>query len=94
MQNKNGIDDFFFDAFNDDEVEDEAAEGDHPTQMSYASLEDMMGSEDFNKPIQILVNKSIAEVIITMIKYCLIHSLSLTEITDLFTMINCVFACD
>ena len=62
--------------------------------MSYASLEDMMESEDFNKPIQIPVNKNIAEVIIMMMKYSLIHSLSLTEITDLFTMINYVFACD
>ena len=94
MQNENGIDDFFYDAFNGDEVEDDAAEGEHPTQMSYASLEDMMESEDFNKPIQILVNKSIAEVIIMTMKDSLIHSLSLTEITDLFTMINCVFACD
>ena len=94
MQHENRIDDFFFDEFNDDEVEDEAAEGEHPTQMSYASLEDMMGSEDFKKPIQILVNKSIAEVIIMMMKYSLIHSLLLTEITDSFTMINCVFACD
>ena len=51
MQNENGIDDFFFDAFNDDEVGDEAAEGEHPIKMSYASLEDMMESEDFNKPI-------------------------------------------
>ena len=62
--------------------------------MSYASLEDMMESEDFNKPIQIPVNKSIAEVIIMMMKYSLIHSLSLTEITHFFTMINCVFGCD
>ena len=84
MQNENGIDDFFFD---DDEVEDEAAEGEHPTQMSYASLEDMMESADFNQPIQIPVIKSIAEVIIMMMKYSLIHSLLLTEITDLFTML-------
>ena len=62
--------------------------------MSYASLEDMMESEDFNKAIQIPVNKSIAEVIITTMKYSLIHSFSLTEITDFFTMINCVFGCD
>ena len=89
---QNGNDDFFFDAINDDEVEDEAPEGEHPTQMSYASLEDMMESEDFNKPIQIPVDKSIAEVIIMIIKYSLIHSLSLTGIIDLFNIINCVFA--
>ena len=89
---QNGNDDFFFDAINDDVVEDEAPEGEHPTQMSYASLEDMMESEDFNKPIQIPVDKSIAEVIIMIIKYSLIHSLSLTGIIDLFNMINCVFA--
>ena len=57
----------------------------------------MMESEDFNKPIQIPVNKSIAEVIIMMMKYSLIHSLSLTEITDFlpwsivfFVVINCL----
>ena len=62
--------------------------------MSYAFLEDMMESEYFNKPIQIPVNKSIAEVIIMTMKYSLIHSLSLTEIIDFLTIINCVFGCD
>lgn len=75
-----------------DVVYDEENKADIPTQTSFASLEDMMESEEFNKPIRIQANKSIAEVIIMIIKYALIYSLSLTGITDLFMIVNCISA--
>ncbi|XP_051176780.1 uncharacterized protein LOC127291625 isoform X1 [Leptopilina boulardi] len=96
-ENENEEDDFFFDAIGDtnDCNESDAAEEEEEEilgKKSFASLTDLMGNKIFDRPIQTVVNKSVAEVIIMIVKYCLIYSLSLSGMTDLFKLINCIFA--
>ena len=50
---------------------------------SFATLEEMVNGENFKEPITILVDKSLGEIIFMILKYALVHALSLTEITDL-----------
>lgn len=76
----------------DDAAEDEVQDTNFPIPKSFKFLEDFMEREDFNNPIRIPVNKNLGEIIIMIIKYSLTHSISLTGITDLFKLINCIFA--
>ena len=60
-------------------------------RQSFATLEEMINSENFKEPIIIPVEKSVGEIIIMILKYALVHALSLTEITDLFFLVNSIF---
>lgn len=74
------------------ENEEEGKEEETPAKLSFTSLEDVMENPIFDAPIKTCVNKSIGEVIIMIIKYSLIYSLSLSGMTDLFKLVNCIFA--
>ena len=52
----------------------------------------MANNEEIKTPINVPVDKSRGEIILIIIKYAIVHALSLTEITDLFILINCIFA--
>ena len=58
---------------------------------SFDSLEDMINSKRFQEPINVPVDKSVGDIILMVLKYALVHALSLTEITELFMLINCIF---
>ena len=52
----------------------------------------MASNEKMKTPVNVPVDKSPGEIILMIIKYAIVHALSLTEITDLFMLINCIFA--
>lgn len=70
---------------NHDENEDVSSE------QPFKSFEEMLNMKDFEEPITVPVNKSVGEIIFMIIKYSLVHALSLSQITDLFMLINCMF---
>ena len=51
----------------------------------------LVNSANFNNPINLPVNRTAGEVILMVVKYALVQALSLTEIYDLFGLINCLF---
>lgn len=51
-----------------------------------------MDGEASKKPVTVPVDKSIGEIVMMILKFVLVHALSLTATTDLFRMINCIFA--
>ncbi|XP_043470909.1 uncharacterized protein LOC122504076 [Leptopilina heterotoma] len=58
----------------------------------YKSLFEAINIEAFKRPINVSVNKTLGEVMLMVLKFILVHSLSLTAITDLFNLINCIFS--
>ena len=59
---------------------------------SFKSLQHAVSSNTFQRPIDVPVNKSVGEVLLMVSKFVLIYALSLTDITDSFSLINCIFA--
>ncbi|XP_033230752.1 uncharacterized protein LOC117181857 [Belonocnema kinseyi] len=74
------------------EPENEEDEVQNLQKKGFTSLEDATNNEVFRKPTNVPVNKTVGEVVIMILKFVLVHALSLTEATDLFFMINCIFA--
>ena len=58
----------------------------------FRSLQNAIDNGAFRRSINGPVNKTVGEVIFMILKFALVHALSLTEITDLFVLINCIFA--
>ncbi|XP_033218139.1 uncharacterized protein LOC117173608 [Belonocnema kinseyi] len=104
-ENQN-VDDYFMDVIDDqdddDFYKDTIEDKDYPPKneedeeilspKSFNSLQDAISSEAFRKTINVPVNKTVGEVIFMILKFVLVHALSLTEITDLLDMINCIFS--
>lgn len=63
-----------------DDDEDESSE------KPFKSFKDMLNMKGFENPITVPVNKSVGELIFMIIKYAVVHALSLTQITDLFML--------
>ena len=49
----------------------------------FSSLEDMVNSDGFSNPINKMINRSVGEIMIMIIKYALVNALSLTQIYEL-----------
>ncbi|XP_033228303.1 uncharacterized protein LOC117180093 isoform X2 [Belonocnema kinseyi] len=87
------VDDIFMDTIDGNtETKNEEDEVENLQKKGFTSLEDAIDNEVFRKPINVPVNKTVGEVVIMILKFVLVHALSLTEATDLFFMINCIFA--
>lgn len=54
----------------------------------------MVKNNAVKTPIQLPVDVTPGEVILMVLKYAIIHTFSLTQITDLFKLINCLFSFD
>ncbi|XP_043472842.1 uncharacterized protein LOC122505365 [Leptopilina heterotoma] len=80
----------FMDILNDADLINE--DDDVSTEKPFKSFKDMLNMKDFENPITVPVDKSVGEIIFMIVKYALVHALSLTQITDLFMLINCMFA--
>ncbi|XP_051172372.1 uncharacterized protein LOC127288776 [Leptopilina boulardi] len=80
-------DDFAIDAEEESTLEKEFISA----EKKYVLLEDLMEDSDFNKPIEVTINRTVGEVIIMIIKYALIHALSFTATFHLFRLVNCFF---
>ena len=87
-------DDFFMDALEENDAEGlgSADSGEFRFKKCFSSLDDMANNEEIKTPINVPVDKSRGEIILMIIKYAIVHALSLTEMTDLFMLINCIFA--
>ena len=59
---------------------------------SFKSVQDSLSSNIFQRPKDMPVIKSVGEVLLMVLKFVLIHAPSLNAITDLFNLINCIFA--
>ncbi|XP_033212064.1 uncharacterized protein LOC117169689 isoform X2 [Belonocnema kinseyi] len=87
------VDEIFMDTIdNNTEPKNEEDEVENLQKKGFISLEDAIDNEVFRKPINVPVNKTVGEVVIMILEFVLVHALSLTEATDLFSMINCIFA--
>ena len=97
-------DDYFLDVINDNEDDEwfknTIDSNNHPlmeeldetlSAKDFRSLQNAI-SRAFKRSINVPVNKTAGEVIFMIPKFALVHALSLTVITDLFVMINCIFA--
>ncbi|XP_033210660.1 uncharacterized protein LOC117168875 isoform X2 [Belonocnema kinseyi] len=97
------LDDFFMDVIDDEDCYKDTIDDDHPSinkeeddaehlsRKDFTAFEGAISSEAFQRPIDISVNKTVGEVILIILKFVLVHSLSLTAITDSFNMINFLF---
>ncbi|XP_051157958.1 uncharacterized protein LOC127279573 isoform X1 [Leptopilina boulardi] len=96
-ENDNEEDNFFVDALEDNDwffdAEDESSinETFFSSQQKYSTLDEMINAPEFNTPASATVNKSIGEIILIIIKYALVHSLSFTATFNLFRLINSIF---
>ena len=98
-------DDYFLDVINDNEDDEwfknTIDSNNHPlmeeepdetlSPKDFRSLQNAISNGAFKRSINVPVNKTAGEVIFMILKFALVHALSLTVITDLFVMINCIF---
>lgn len=88
-QNEVDDEDNFEDAL--DENDFYVEKGVDERKLNFKSLDDFMKSSTFNNPINIKVVLTVGQILLMVLKYALVHALSLTEITDLLNMLNCIF---
>lgn len=82
-----------FDFLDEDNTDEEKENEDETTHSScFKNLHTFLDNEDVFNTINVEVKISIAELLLMLIKYALIHSLSLSAVVNLFMIINCIFA--
>lgn len=87
-------DNYFFDPLNNSHLEDNEEETENVeilTQIKFTSLDDLLSSKSFHNPINLTIKKSLGEIILVIFKFALAHAISLTQLYDLFNLINCLF---
>lgn len=60
---------------------------------SYGKLNSFIKSDEFTQSVNTPVDKSLGEIVMMIVKYWLTYSLSQTAVTNLFSLINNMFAC-
>ncbi|XP_043476020.1 uncharacterized protein LOC122507401 [Leptopilina heterotoma] len=96
-ESDNEEDNFFLDALEENdwffyfEEESSIGQSSFPSQQKYSTLDEMIDAPEFNTPITATITKSIGEIILIIIKYSLVHSLSFTATFNLFRLINSIF---
>ena len=76
---------------NDAEGLGSADSGECTFKKCFSSLDDMANNKEIKAPINVPVDRSRGDIILMIVKYAIAHAFSLTEITDLFMLINCIF---
>lgn len=74
-----------------DELSEEAEDINTTSKINFKDLNEMINTESFNKRIEKIVNRSVGEIILMILKYAIVHALSLTQIYVLFNLVNCLF---
>ncbi|XP_051156773.1 uncharacterized protein LOC127278885 [Leptopilina boulardi] len=65
---------------------------DFPYRNCFSSIAEVIGNNNMSTPIQVPVKITPSELLLMILKYAIVHALSLIEITNLFKLINCIFA--
>lgn len=85
--------DISMDAINDDNdpSNEDHHTGEHSLLQGFRSLQEAIDSEALRKPISTPADKTVGEIILMILKFVLVHALSLTATTDLFRLVNALF---
>ena len=70
----------------------ESDEEEESDRVQFRKLQQFLDKEDMYSPISVPVKISRAELLLLLIKFPLAYSLSLSIVSSLFYMVNCIFA--